>query len=75
MSTPHSNSHTPSSHSCAEPQSIHCGRLLSAEADLDATRSVDLATASRADLALAIERLRGALAELIRSEHEHHCPR
>lgn len=56
----------------AECHSSHHGRLLTAQADLEATRDIDLATAGRSDLALVIERLRGALAEMIRCEREHH---
>jgi hypothetical protein len=50
----------------------HLGRIVTAEADLEATEDIDLSTAGRAALALTVERLRGALAELIRSEREHH---
>lgn len=50
----------------------HSGRLATAEADLRATEDLNLSTAGPATLALTIERLRGALAEMIRSEREHH---
>ncbi len=50
----------------------HRSRLTAAQEDLNATKDLDLATADRATMALAIERMRGGLADLIRMEREHH---
>lgn len=55
-----------------ESHRSHHGRLVSAQADLDAAREIDLSVAGRSDMALTIERLRGALADMIRCEREHH---
>jgi hypothetical protein len=55
-----------------EAHGHHRGRLVTAQADLDAARDVNLATADRATMALIFERMRGSLADLIRMEREHH---
>lgn len=50
----------------------HEDRLTAAIQDLAAVNALDLTTASRTELALALERLRGGCADLIRMESEHH---
>ena len=52
--------------------SSHCDRIATARNDLAAVDALDLATASRAELALAIERLRGGYADLMRMALDHH---
>lgn len=58
----------------AKPSSFasHEARLTAAIEDMSVAEALDLATASRADMALALERLRGGCADLIRMELEHH---
>jgi hypothetical protein len=50
----------------------HLERLATALEDLTAAEALDLATADRATMALALERMRGGLADVIRMEKEHH---
>lgn len=50
----------------------HLSRLAIADQDFAAADSVDVATASRVDLALAFEQLRSAFNELRLMEREHH---
>jgi len=54
------------------PRYSHGDRLATAQADLAAAEGINLATAPRAEMALAFERIRGALADVIRMELEHH---
>jgi hypothetical protein len=56
---------------CGTTHDSHPDRIAAAQDDLIVT-DLDLSIASRPAMALAIERLRSAVADLIRSEREHH---
>lgn len=75
MTNKHGPKHAlPTPQQCPESvrHASHRERIATAQADMQALDTLDLATASRADMALAIERLRGGFADLIRMELEHH---
>jgi hypothetical protein len=63
---------TPRHRGEARPRYSHHERLAAAQEDLDSVADIDLATATRAQMALAFERIRGGLADVIRMEMEHH---
>ncbi len=72
MNDDRANDHRSGACQSSDQDRSHRSRLTTAQEDLDATKGLDLATAGRSDMALAIERLRGALTEMIRCEREHH---
>jgi hypothetical protein len=66
------NGHPHSQPDASNGRCGHIERLATAQEDLDAAESLNLAVADRATLALAFERMRGGLADVIRMEREHH---
>lgn len=71
-SSPPDERPTPRHRGEAHPRYSHHERLAAAQEDLDSVADIDLATATRAQMALAFERIRGGLADVIRMEMEHH---